>query len=253
MPGSILNADINFPHFTGQETTDEKLGIVTDYLYMLYEQLRYSMSNLGVENFNDAELKDIITMSAKQIDLTGYVTFNSLSTPGQTIIDGANISTGYIAADRLNLTGAITFGDLSTNMQNVINGKTDAGQVGTLITDYLVASPQIYGGSFHDLRNQSVLNITSGSGVYNMLFGATGTTSLANSSFAISHDTVDGADRLYLAGNLIMSSSFDYDRVIVDTEAWFSNKMMVSSYSYGTSLPPSIASQRNTGEVFFLI
>lgn len=142
MPGSILNADINFPHFTGQETTDEKLGIVTDYLYMLYEQLRYSMSNLGVENFNDAELKDIITMSAKQIDLTGYVTFNSLSTPGQTIIDGANISTGTISADRLYLTGAISWGDLTAEaQQRVDSGKGDPNP--TYIHSAYISSTEI--------------------------------------------------------------------------------------------------------------
>lgn len=42
-----------------------------------------------------------ISMSALNIDLTGYATFNALSTPGQTIINGANISTGYISADRI--------------------------------------------------------------------------------------------------------------------------------------------------------
>ena len=59
MPGSILNADINFPHFTGQETTDDKIDTIQNYLYMLYEQLRYSMGNLGVENFNDKSLEGL--------------------------------------------------------------------------------------------------------------------------------------------------------------------------------------------------
>lgn len=253
MPGSILNADINFPHFTGTESTEDKFNILTDYLYMLYEQLRYSMANIGVENFNDEGLKDIIKLAAKDIDITGVVTFHDLETEGATIINGANITTGTISAERLSLTGAITFGDFNANVQSIINGKTNASQVGTIIDQYMVSSPQIYGGAYHDLGNQSVLNITSGSGVYNMLFGATGTTSRTNASFAISHDVVDGADKLYLAGNLIMTSSFGSERVIVDADAWFASRIMLSGYSYGTSLPPDQPSLRSPGEVFFVI
>lgn len=42
-----------------------------------------------------------ISESALDIDLTGFVTFNSLKTPGSTTIDGGNITTGYISADRI--------------------------------------------------------------------------------------------------------------------------------------------------------
>ena len=40
-------------------------------------------------------------MSAVNINLDGYVTFNSLQTPGATTIDGGNIKTGTITADRI--------------------------------------------------------------------------------------------------------------------------------------------------------
>lgn len=42
-----------------------------------------------------------ISESALNIDLSGFVTFNSLKTPGSTTIDGGNITTGYISADRI--------------------------------------------------------------------------------------------------------------------------------------------------------
>ena len=55
-----------------------------------------------------------ISQVADKIDLTGYVTFNSLSTPGQTTIDGGNIKTGTLEADSIKSGGTIT-GNKFTN------------------------------------------------------------------------------------------------------------------------------------------
>lgn len=59
MPSNILAADVLFPHLTERQSTDEKFTVVTDYLYMLLEQLRYTLANLGEENFNATELANI--------------------------------------------------------------------------------------------------------------------------------------------------------------------------------------------------
>lgn len=59
MPSNILSADTSFPNLTDEQTTDQKFKVITDYLYMLREQLRYSMANLGLENFNDASFQEI--------------------------------------------------------------------------------------------------------------------------------------------------------------------------------------------------
>lgn len=64
MPSNLLNADISFPQFTEEQSDAEKIEKITSYLFMLLEQLRYSMSNLDKENFNDAgfdEIANIIT------------------------------------------------------------------------------------------------------------------------------------------------------------------------------------------------
>lgn len=45
---------------------------------------------------------ETIKIQAKRLDLTGYATFYALGTAGQTVINGANISTGNINCDRLN-------------------------------------------------------------------------------------------------------------------------------------------------------
>lgn len=45
------------------------------------------------------------TAGSGSINLTGYVTFTNLSTPGSTTINGGNITTGTISADRIDTTG----------------------------------------------------------------------------------------------------------------------------------------------------
>lgn len=59
MPSNLLTVDTAFPAFTEEQTTDQKLDVVTNYLYMLLEQLRYTLQNLGAGNFNDTELGEI--------------------------------------------------------------------------------------------------------------------------------------------------------------------------------------------------
>ena len=53
-----------------------------------------------------------ISLVAQNINLTGYVTFNALSTAGQTTINGSNITTGSISASRIGANNGsyITFG-----------------------------------------------------------------------------------------------------------------------------------------------
>lgn len=59
MPSSLLNADTSFPQFTQQTSDKEKIEKITSYLYMLLEQLRWSLSNLDKDNFNDTGLDEI--------------------------------------------------------------------------------------------------------------------------------------------------------------------------------------------------
>ena len=67
MPGNLLSADISFPTFTPEQTNEQKLDVVTNYLYMLLEQLRYTLQNLGMGNFNGAELTELGLMISEPI------------------------------------------------------------------------------------------------------------------------------------------------------------------------------------------
>ena len=59
MPGNILSADTQFPNFAGNESPAEQIRTIRNYLYMLLEQLRYTLNNLDAGNFNTEGLKEI--------------------------------------------------------------------------------------------------------------------------------------------------------------------------------------------------
>lgn len=69
MPTSLLSTDTMFPNFKGNETTEEKVDQIQNYLYMLVEQLRYSMANVGKENFNETEFDSIVNLITEPVYL----------------------------------------------------------------------------------------------------------------------------------------------------------------------------------------
>ncbi len=69
MPDRMHILDTGFPTFTGEESTEEKVTAVQNYLYMLMEELRYLLRHLDAENFTDAglvELAEGMTQAAQQ-------------------------------------------------------------------------------------------------------------------------------------------------------------------------------------------
>lgn len=56
MPSGMINIDAHFPSFTGEESAREQAQELLSYLQMLTEQLRYTLKNLGAENFNESSL-----------------------------------------------------------------------------------------------------------------------------------------------------------------------------------------------------
>ena len=59
MPNSLQTLDTSFPKIDNHQTTEENFLQVTNYLYMLLENLRYTLGNLGVENINATEMDSI--------------------------------------------------------------------------------------------------------------------------------------------------------------------------------------------------
>lgn len=114
------------------------------------------------------------SLVAGAIDLTGYVTFNSLSTPGSTTIDGGNITTGTIDASSVTITNlsasSITTGTMSA--ARISGGTIDATNVtitkinASNITSGNLSATRISGGTFDGSKmtvtNLSASSITSG-------------------------------------------------------------------------------------------
>ena len=59
MPSSLQTLDTAFPKIDDHQTTEENFNQVVNYLYMLLENLWYTLGNLGEDNFNDTELDSI--------------------------------------------------------------------------------------------------------------------------------------------------------------------------------------------------
>ena len=67
MPSSLQTLDTAFPKIDEHQTTEENFNQVVNYLYMLLENLRYTLGNLGEDNFNDAELDSIAKLIQEPI------------------------------------------------------------------------------------------------------------------------------------------------------------------------------------------
>lgn len=89
MPSNILTADTSFPQFTEHESDSAKIEKITSYLFMLLEQLRYSMANMGRENFNDKEFDDIVDLITEPVflqlkDMEGNISALQVTAKGLT-------------------------------------------------------------------------------------------------------------------------------------------------------------------------
>ena len=58
MASNWLYIDTNFPTFTGEESTEEKVSTIQNYMFMLVEQLRYTLHNLDLTNMNAAAVAE---------------------------------------------------------------------------------------------------------------------------------------------------------------------------------------------------
>ena len=59
MPSNWLSIDTNFPTFTGDEPVEEQVRQMQNYLYIMKEQLQYSLNNLTMDNWNATALQDL--------------------------------------------------------------------------------------------------------------------------------------------------------------------------------------------------
>lgn len=83
MPSNWLSIDSNFPSFTGEESEEQQIRALHNYLFQLREGLQYSLQNLTADNFNTAALqnltdaqKDEVTLQLEKV----YTQLNQMTT-----------------------------------------------------------------------------------------------------------------------------------------------------------------------------
>lgn len=59
--------DNSFPTFRGDEKPTQQIAMLTDYMFILVEELKYQLANLDTENWNGTALKDFQTGTTADI------------------------------------------------------------------------------------------------------------------------------------------------------------------------------------------
>lgn len=90
---------------------------------------------------------DHVTVDASSIDLSGYVTVNDLAGNGTTMINGSNITTGYISADRIwggTIQGTAFYTEGNANSGDPLSRSNVLLNSGKILFDGLTGMYQLY-------------------------------------------------------------------------------------------------------------
>lgn len=142
MPSNWLYIDTNFPSFTQKESDGEKIETMQDYLFMLVEQLRYTLHNLDLSNMNKTAADEFVKQITDPIygeikDAEGNITQVALMAEGLAARIGdaeGNITQLQATAKGLqasvsNLNGSVT--NLTADVNGIratVSTKIDATQ-----------------------------------------------------------------------------------------------------------------------------
>ena len=142
MPSNWLYIDTNFPSFTQKESDGEKIETMQDYLFMLVEQLRYTLHNLDLSNMNKTAADEFVKQITDPIygeikDAEGNITQVALMAEGLAARIGdaeGNITQLQATATGLqasisNLNGSVTNLTVDVNgIRATVSTKIDATQ-----------------------------------------------------------------------------------------------------------------------------
>lgn len=163
MPSNWLYIDTNFPSFTQKESVNDKVETMQDYLFMLVEQLRYTLHNLDLSNMNKAAADGFVKQITEPIygeikDAEGNITQVALVAEGLAArIGDAEGNITQLQATATGLQASVSSLDGSvTNLTADVNGIR------------ATVSGKIDGTEAQSLINQSIngitLSVSSGSG-----------------------------------------------------------------------------------------
>lgn len=151
MPSNWLYIDTNFPSFTQKESASDKIETMQDYLFMLVEQLRYTLHNLDLSNMNKTATDEFVKQITDPIygeikDAEGNITQVALVAEGLAARIGdaeGNITQLQATAKGLqasvsNLNGSVT--NLTADVNGIrtqVRGKIGTSEAQTLIDQSL--------------------------------------------------------------------------------------------------------------------
>lgn len=188
MPSGFLNADIQMPDLTDAgKDVETRLKETQDYLYLLLENLRYTLNNLEPGNFNEAGLKAITDpITASIADADGRISELALTAEGlaSRVSDAeGNISTLEQTASGL----SITVGTLAAQTTVYVNSQGMIIQNGTgqqvKIGNGAVKADFFYGQKYYDSTGYAYMQIDPVTSAYSSLSVYTGAINDGNTPF----------------------------------------------------------------------
>ena len=188
------------------ETTNETLSQDVASLKLTNEEFEVEIAKKTDKNRIISTINastEGITISSSKVNITGFVKFSDLSTSGNTTINGANITTGYISCDRLK-GGTVSAADEI----NFVGGARIFGNQGELGAGFEV----------------SAAGITLGGGTVNYLKGSW---------------YVSTGDLNVTGGDLIMSSGCKIDCYAIDATSISCSSVYCSSVSSSGNISTS--------------
>lgn len=147
---------------------------------------------------------EAITIQASRVDLTGYVTFTNLSTPGQTTIDGGNLVTGTVTANKLDAA------DINASKTLTVGAMTDAAAATILNSNIQIGGRNLAMGTATPKTVTTIANRTWYlPAVYSIsAYGATAIADTNNTQVTISFDyTITGVDTAFTLVSCLKETS----------------------------------------------
>lgn len=160
MPSNWLYIDTNFPSFTQKESVNDKVETMQDYLFMLVEQLRYTLHNLDLSNMNKTATDEFVKQITDPIygeikDAEGNITQLQATAQG-------------LSASISNLNGSVT--NLTADVNGIratVRTKIDATQAQSIFdqsaTGFTLGATSGENGTIFKLNYNGVQVASTGS------------------------------------------------------------------------------------------
>ena len=181
MPSNWLYIDTNFPSFTQKESVNDKVETMQDYLFMLVEQLRYTLHNLDLSNMNKTAADEFVKQITDPIygeikDAEGNITQVALVAEGLAArigdaegdITQLQATAQGLSASISNLNGSVT--NLTADVNGIratVSTKIDATQAQSIFdqsaTGFTLGATSGESGTIFKLNYNGVQVASTGS------------------------------------------------------------------------------------------